>query len=152
MLYYKMSADTLGYDMSSMTEGSPQIFVKKGWLSILDNQNGNYQGNQSVIDTSQLANSNKYMSYREAYLAIPMVLTATGTADNVAVITPATTGNSADMAFGLKNWFGSIIHSLTLDLAGTTIIQQTPFCSMWNNFKLMTTLSFQDVLTNGALS
>lgn len=145
-----MSADTLVYDMASMTEGSPQIFVKKDWLSILDNQNGNYSGNQSVIDTSQLANSNKYMSYREAYLAIPMVLTASGTADNVAVITPATAGSSADMAFGLKNWWGSIIHSITLDLAGTTIIQQTPFCSLWNCFKLMTTLSFQDVLTNGS--
>lgn len=147
-----MSADTLVYDMSSMTEGTPQIFVKKDWLSILDNQNGNYAGNQSIIDTSQLANSNKYMNYREAYLAIPMVLTASSADVNQATMAPATAGGatSADMAFGLKNWFGSIIHSLTLDLAGTTIIQQTPFCSLWNNFKLMTTLSYQDVLTNGS--
>lgn len=147
-----MSADTLVYDMSSMTEGTPQIFVKKDWLSILDNQNGNYAGNQSIIDTSQLANSNKYMNYREAYLAIPMVLTASSADVNQATMAPATIGGatSADMAFGLKNWFGSIIHSLTLDLAGTTIIQQTPFCSLWNNFKLMTTLSYQDVLTNGS--
>ncbi len=71
-----MSGDTLVYDMSSMSEGTPSIFVKKDWLNILDNQNGNYAGNQSVIDTSQLANSNKYRNYREAYLAVPMVLTA----------------------------------------------------------------------------
>jgi hypothetical protein len=44
--------------MSSQSgEGQPAIFVRKDWLSILDNQNQNYQGNQSVTDTSQLANS-----------------------------------------------------------------------------------------------
>ena len=144
-----MSGDTLVYDMSSMSEGTPSIFVKKDWLNILDNQNGNYAGNQSVIDTSQLANSNKYMNYREAYLAVPMVLNASSTAVNVAnpLFAPATGG---DYALGLKNWFGSIIHSFTLDYNGTTIIQQTPFVNMWNSFKLMTTLSWNDVITQGA--
>lgn len=147
-----MSGDTLTYDMSSMSEGSPSIFVKKDWLSILDNQSGSYAGNQSVIDTSQLANSNKYMNYREAYLAVPMVLTVSGTAVNQAVplVAAGTVGNSADMAFGLKNWFGTLIHSMTLDFQGTTIIQQTPFINMWNSFKLMTSLSWGDVITQGA--
>ena len=147
-----MSGDTLVYDMSSMTEGTPQIFVKKDWLNILDNQNGSYSGNQSVIDTSQLANSNKYMNYREAYLAVPMVLTASNAAaaDAVPLVAPITAATSADMTFGLKNWFGSIIHSFTLDYNGTTIIQQTPYVGLFNTFRLMTTLSQQDVITNGA--
>lgn len=147
-----MSGDTLVYDMASMTEGSPNIFVKKDWLNILDNQNGNYQGNQCVVDTSQLANSNKYMNYREAYLAVPMVLTATnGTANEaVPLVAPATAATSADMTFGLKNWFGSIVHSLTLDYNGTTICQQTPYLGIWNCFRLLTTLSYQDLVVNGA--
>jgi hypothetical protein len=132
--------------MASASEGSASIFVKKDWLNILDNQNGNYRGNQSVIDTSQLANSNKYMNYREAYLAVPMVLTLTGTA----LPAPATTATSMDYAVGLKNWFGSIVHSFTLDIGGTTVIQQTPFCGLWNSFKLMTSLSWNDVATSGA--
>ena len=145
-----MSGDTLTYDLSSMTEGTPSVFVKKDWLNILDNQNGSYQGNQSVVDTSQLANSNKYMNYREAYLAVPMVLTAvSGTAGSF-LVAPQTAGTSADYVFGLRNWFGSIIHSFTLDYNGTTIIQQTPYCSMYNCFKLMTTLSMADVEINGA--
>jgi hypothetical protein len=139
-------ADTLVYDLASMTEGSPSVFVKKDWLSILDNQNGNYRGNQSVIDTSQLSNSNKYMNYREAYLAVPMVLTASG----VPVDAPATAATSMDYAYGLKNWYGSIIHSMTLDFNGTTIVQQTPFCGLWNVFKLMTSLSWADVATMGS--
>jgi hypothetical protein len=141
-----MSGDTLVYDMASASEGSASIFVKKDWLNILDNQNGNYRGNQSVIDTSQLANSNKYMNYREAYLSVPMVLTATG----AALPAPATAATSMDYAFGLKNWFGSIIHSFTLDVGGTTVVQQTPFCGLWNSFKLMTSLSMSDVITSGS--
>ena len=141
-----MSGDTLVYDMASASEGSAYIFVKKDWLNILDNQNGNYRGNQSVIDTSQLANSNKYMNYREAYLAVPMVLTMTG----VPLTGPATGATSVDYALGLKNWFGSIIHSFTLDLGGTTIIQQTPYSGLWNTFKLMTSLSWGDVATIGS--
>jgi len=141
-----MSADNLVYDMAQASEGSASIFVKKDWLNILDNQNGNYRGNQSVIDTSQLANSNKFMNYREAYLAVPLVLTATG----AALPAPATAATSMDYAFGLKNWFGSIIHSFTLDVGGTTVIQQTPLCGLWNSFKLMTSLSLNDVNTIGS--
>jgi hypothetical protein len=139
-------ADTLVYDLASMTEGSPSVFVKKDWLSILDNQNGNYRGNQSVIDTSQLSNSNKYMNYREAYLAVPLVLSASGTS----VTAPETAATSFDYALGLKNWYGTLIHSMTLDLNGTTIVQQTPFCSLWNVFKLITSLSWSDIATMGS--
>lgn len=140
-----MSADSVVFDMASMSEGTPQIFVKKDWLSILDNQNGSYVGNQCVIDTSQLANSNKYMNYREAYLTVPLLLTLTGSA-----LAPQTAGTAADYTLGLKNWYGSIVHSLTLDMNGTTIIQQTPFCGLWNTFKLMTSMSYGDILTEGA--
>lgn len=152
-----MSADTLVFDMSSQSEGSPQVFVKKDWLSILDNQNQSYIGNQSVIDTSQLANSNKYMNYREAYLALPLLLTLTGlTPVGGAIATypdpfePATSATSADYVMGLKNWYGSVIHSFTLDYNGTTIVQQTPYSGMWNTFKLMTSLSLNDITTQGA--
>jgi hypothetical protein len=147
-----MSADTLVYDMSSQSEGQPSIFVRKDWLSILDNQNQNYQGNQSVTDTSQLANSNKYMNYREAYFTIPLLLTLTqvpSAANNVA-FAPATAATSADYALGLKNWYGSIVHSFTLDYNGATIIQQTPYIGLWNTFKLMTTLSLNDITTQGS--
>lgn len=139
-----MSCDKLVYDLSQEVEGSPNVFIRKDWLNILDNQNQNYQNNQSIIDTSQLANSNKYMGYREAYLAVPMLL---------CVRTPNASANTYDIndyAIGLKNWFGSIIHSFTLDYNGTTIVQQTPFCNMWNSFKLMTTLSWADVKTQGS--
>jgi hypothetical protein len=146
-------SDTLVLDMSTQSEGAAAVFTKRDWISILDNQNQNYQGNQCVIDTSQLANSNKYMNYREAYLTIPLVLTLTQSSTPTAASIPpwATETTSPDFSVGLKNWYGSIIHSFTCDLQGTTIIQQTPYIGLWNSFKLMTSLSLDDVRTQGSL-
>lgn len=141
--------DAIVFDLSSQQETDANIFIKKDWVSILDNQNGVYSSNQSVIDTSQFSNSNKYINYREAYFTIPMLLTLTQTTTGSVNFTPATAASSCDYALGLKNWYGSIIHSFSVDLAGTTIIQQTPFQSLWNTFKLITSLSYQDLLTIG---
>lgn len=140
-----MACDKLVFDLAQEVEGSPNVFIRKDWINILDNQNQNYQNNQSIVDTSQLANSNKYMAYREAYLAVPLLLSVRS--DYVASSGALTT--FGDFSIGLKNWFGTIIHSLTLDYNGTTIIQQTPFCNLWNSFKLLTTLSWNDVKTMG---
>lgn len=142
-----MSCDKLVFDLSQEIEGSPNVFVKKDWLNILDNMNTNYSGNQSVVDTSQLSNSNKYLSYREAYLEIPMVLCITQTA-NSANFLPNTIASNGILS--LKSWFGNIIHSFTLDYNGTTICQQTPYINMWNCFKLLTSLSWNDVITQGS--
>jgi hypothetical protein len=151
--------DKLVFDLSQEVEGSPNVFIRKDWINILDNQNQNYQNNQSIIDTSQLSNSNKYMSYRESYLAVPLLLSmATPNSINADLIpdTPMYGSNTgqiygtSDYAIGLKNWFGQIIHSFTLDYNGTTCIQQTPFIQMWNTFKLLTTLSYSDIKTQGS--
>ena len=161
-------SDKLVFDLSQEVEGTPNVFVRKDWVNILDNQNQNYNNNQSIIDTSQLSNSNKYMSYRESYLSIPLLLTlgqsavptvttfTTAAAIDASIIrcgvtgTPADTATSLDHSIGLKNWFGQIIHSFTLEYNGTTICQQTPFINMWNSFKLMTSLSLNDVSTQGS--
>ena len=140
--------DAIVYELSSMSESDPNIFIKKDWVSILDNQNANYAGNQAVIDTSQLSNSNKWMNYREGYLTIPLQL-CLSTATGSAAFAPQTAATAVDYGVGLKNWYGSVIHSISVDLAGSTIIQQTPFQSLWNNFRLLTTLSYQDLLTLG---
>lgn len=155
-------SDKLVFDLAQEIEGSPNVFVRKDWINILDNQNQNYNNNQSILDTSQLSNSNKYMSYREAYLSVPFILTI-GETNKEAIFVGGSTqaippaqikdpdlSMSNDYCIGLKNWFGQIIHSFTLDYNGTTILQQTPFINMWNSFKLMTSLSLNDVSTQGA--
>jgi len=154
-----MASDELVFSMSSQTEGSPMIFIKRDWLSILDNQNGSYVSNQCVVDTSQLSNSNKYMNYSEANLIVPLLITVTAplnpsttvTSFNPNIASGLTGGGlevqqytQADWAFGLKNWLGSIVHSFTCDMNGTTIIQATPYSGLWNTFCMLTSFSYND--------
>jgi hypothetical protein len=142
-----MSSDSLTFAQSSSSEGTAQIFVRKDWCSpIVDQQNGSYRSNQSVIDTSSVSNSGLYANYREAYLAVPMVATLSGTAVNA----PATAATSLDYSLGLKSWFGQVIHSVQVEVSGTTICQQTSYANVWNYFRLITSLSWQDVKTQGA--
>lgn len=154
-------SDKLVFDLAQEIEGSPNVFVRKDWINILDNQNQNYNNNQSVLDTSQLSNSNKYMSYREAYLSVPLLITlaSIGAPLPNGTIAPATVPSTVyfnpavytpSYAIGLKNWYGQIIHSFTLDYNGTTICQQTPYINFWNSFKLMTSLSLGDIKAQGA--
>ena len=150
--------DKLVFDLSQEIEGSPSVFIRKDWINMLDNQNQNYNSNQSILDTSQICNSNKYMSYREAYLSIPFLITLGTTAYTPTALPagfthsqflPAQGPDSADYCLGLKNWFGQIIHSFTLDYNGTTIIQQTPYVQMWNSFRLLTSMSLDDINVQG---
>ena len=128
-------SDQVVYDMASQTESEPNIFVKKDWISILDNMNWQYSSNQSIIDTSQLSNSNKFMNYREAYLMVPLLITlgSTGVGAQFVPLNGGAQNNLyCDSCLSLKNWYGSVIHSVSLDINGNTIIQQTPFQSLWN--------------------
>lgn len=138
--------DSIVYEISQSSGASDQsIFLQKNWISILDNNNNSYSSGQVTIDTSQLSNSNRWMNYRESYLSVPLLLTASCSNDPL-WSNPLT---SADYAFGLKNNYASVIHSLSVDLQGSTVVQTTPFISLVNNFRLVTTFSYQDLLTLG---
>ena len=85
-----MAGDELVFSMSSESQGSPMIFIKKDYLSILDNANSQYQSNHSVTDSSQLSNSNKYMDYQNAAIILPLLITLTQNAAGV-TLPPVTT-------------------------------------------------------------
>lgn len=142
-----MSSDKLVFDMAMAGSAAPSVFIKKDYFKVTDDQNGIYTGNQSVIQTSATANSGRYMDFKNSYITIPLVLTLT--ADGVGTaFTPLTDNNN--FALGLKNWFGSVIHSVQVDYNNTTAQQLTSYQSMFNAFKLHTTLSVDDVATQGS--
>ena len=143
-----MSADLVVYNQSVEESPTSSIMVDKKWLQVLDQNNGSYSSGQSTLETTSLATSDRMMNYKEAYLAVPLVLTA-GNATNV---NSAGMGNATNKSklMGLKNSYTSLIHSMSVDLNGTNIIQQTPFSEFYNAFNLMTSLSFDDVKTQGS--
>lgn len=138
--------DNVVYDMSQSSEQAPSIFLRKDWISVMDNNNTSYSSNNLTLDTSALSNSNKYISWREGILSVPLLLSVSSNAAWAC----GTAATSADYGFGLKNSYASVIHSISVDLQGSTIIQQTSHVNLWNNFRLITTLSWQDVSTIGS--
>lgn len=148
-----MSGDRLVFDLSNEIEGSPNVFIKKDWIRISDENNGNYNASQCTISTSALSNSNKWTSYREAYLSVPMIMTMVSTTTPAAAgnrFRPATEAESCDYGLGLKNWYGNMIHSMSVEFNSVIVIQQTQTLNLWSNFRLLTTLSWSDITLNCA--
>jgi hypothetical protein len=140
--------DSIVYEISSSDYKRENIFLSKNWLSTIDLNNGVYSTNQMVIDSSAISNSNRFIGYREGIVVCPLTLTLSCTS-NSANFAPATTASSLDWTLGLKNWFGTLIHSQSLELSGSTIVQTTPFQSMYQNFSLLSALNYGDVSVLG---
>lgn len=143
-------ADLVVYNQSQESSSeytSSSIMEDKKWLNVIDQNNGSYQSGQATLETTSLSTSDRLMNYREAYLAVPLILTVANTADNN---TTGLTGVNNSKVVGLKNSYTSLIHSMSVDLNGTNIIQTNPFSEFYNAFNLMTTLSWNDVKTQGS--
>jgi hypothetical protein len=136
--------DSLVFEESVNTEMMSNEFVDKQWLYVNDNNNGSYAG-QIVLDTTSLSNCGSYINWSEAFLAIPLVLQAEGSA------TAITSTNSLDYMMGMKNGFWQILHSMSVEFNNGSIIQQTPFLNVFSSFKNLTSWSNDDVKNFGAV-
>jgi hypothetical protein len=99
--------DNLVFEESVNTEVSSSEFVDKQWLYVNDNNNGSYSG-QIVLDTTSLSNCGSYINWSEAFLAIPLVLQAEGSATGI------TATNSLDYLMGLKSGYWQNLHSMSV--------------------------------------
>jgi hypothetical protein len=136
--------DNLVFEESINTEVSSSEFVDKQWLYVNDNNNGSYSG-QIVLDTTSLSNSGSYINWSEAFIAMPLVLQAEGSA------TAITASNSLDYLMGMKNGFWQILHSMSVEFNNGSIIQQTPFLNVFCSFKNLTSWSQNDIQNWGAI-
>ena len=139
--------DLVTYSKSVEEKSSDSVFLNQSFLQVLDSNNGSYSSSQATLETTSLASSDRFMDYREAYLSIPLLLTlGNNTNVNSAGLADAT---NVSKIMGLKNSYTSLIHSMSVDLNGTNIIQSTPFSDLYNAFKLMTSFSWNDVMSQG---
>ena len=143
-----MSSDQMAYNQSMEQSGAAAIMQDKKWLEVMDESNGSYDSSQSTLTTTSLSTSDRLINYKEAYLCIPLVLTLAKISGTEGLAFSAT--DDVTRVMGLKNSYTSLIHSMSVDLAGTNVIQNTPFSEMYNSFVLNTTLSWDDVKTQGA--
>lgn len=143
-----MSSDLVVYNQSIEEKPVSSVMTDKKWLNVLDQNNGSYSSGQSTLETTSLSTSDRFMNYREAYLAVPVLLTV-GNNTNANNAGMANATNKSKLV-GLKNSYTTLIHSMSVDLNGTNIVQSTPFSEFYNAFNLMTCLSWDDVKTQGS--
>ncbi len=143
-----MSSDLVVYNQSIEEKPVSSVMTDKKWLNVLDQNNGSYSSGQSTLETTSLSTADRFMNYREAYLAVPVLLTV-GNNTNANDAGMANATNKSKLV-GLKNSYTTLIHSMSCDLNGTNIIQSTPFSEFYNAFNLMTCLSFDDIKSQGS--
>lgn len=114
--------------------------VSKRLYYVVDQNGPSYSG-QITFSTKSLGTSGDWAAYSEAYIEVPLVITAKSSVDISAV----------DNAFmvGLKNGYYQLIDSIQVDLDGRSIVSVTNFTNIFTNYKLMTSFSHDDLVTHG---
>lgn len=136
--------DQLVLDLSAQRE-YPAPFVRNSeWLYVLDQtSSGSYTSGQSILETSSLSNSNKWLNWTSAYLAVPSRIRMTNDSNAAGVI--------GQFAAGIKNGFHNAINSCQVEINGVTVQQATQLSNLVWGYRLMTSLSYNDVLKFGSV-
>jgi hypothetical protein len=133
-----MSADAVTLELSRESKKEmPPVFTDKQFLYVNDQNNGSYSG-QIVLNTTSLSNNGAYVDYKEAYLVIPTVLQITSPTLTVASV-------PLDFSVCLKAGYWNLLHSMSIELNGSSVQQQTGFMNLYTSFKNLTTWSEDDI-------
>lgn len=127
--------------MSSRTS-----MISKEVAYIPDSNSGSYNG-QVTFDLSSLGQTNKWLSYGEAYIMMPYVVSMKSSADwTVGSPTGPYVTNSS---ICLKDGFHQLIDNVQVEYNQKTVCQTQNFNNMHTQFKLLSKSSAEDFLKNG---
>lgn len=115
-------------------------FIDKEVLWIQDLNNGSYSGTIQ-INTSQLANSSRWLSYKEGYIQVPYVLSIKSDQD----------ASAAMNAFvcGLKNGTHHLIDSIQVDYNNVNLIQSQTLTNFLVHYEVLSQWSNNDLKKRG---
>lgn len=125
----------------AMSDRTDMLSKEVAWIP--DSNGSSYNG-QIVFDLSSFGQTNKWLSYSEAYLEIPYVIAAKADADWSTFIT----ANSVFM----KDGFHELIDNVAVEFNQKTVCQVQNFTNVHTQFKLLSSSSTEDIIKNGALN
>lgn len=142
-------ADTAVFEKSLDTNMPDEKFLKKEWVYCLDQQNGNYASGQSILDLSPLSNSGKYVNLSEAFIEVPTILYFSNYQNNntTALVNSHQIGLPNLMT--LKNGSMQILHSMSVEYNGQSVVQLSPFLNVLSHFQTLASWSDLDVKKHG---
>lgn len=135
--------DSLLYELSVTDEKFSDVFIGREMVTAYDSQNGVYSTNSIQLDLSSIANANRWTSWREGEIDVPLVLTLRDVDAN-ATANLGLNGNCFQSVLGLKNSYSHLIHSLTVKVNNTEVVSQCELSSIPHVFRMLTELSQEE--------
>jgi hypothetical protein len=132
-------ADTIIYELSTQQEPLSEKFISKKFLTVTDNNNGVYNSTSLVIDCASLSSTNEFLSFREAVLQVPIVITLRDISASPANIS-ANVGNLVTLKSGAHHLF----HNMTISFNNSEVVSQVDLSSVPMHFRLLTEESLDD--------
>ena len=127
---------------------SYSAFSDKQYGFLNDVNNGVYSTNGGLTsvewDLTSIYNSSNYSDASNLFMTIPIVLVAT--TSNGAVLTAPPTGASSLVT--LKNGYQGLVHQIEITANGKTIHDTQAFQSLYTNFKMLSSMSANDLQCN----
>jgi hypothetical protein len=117
-------------------ERSDSPFTAAKHVYCVDEQNGAYNGEIS-FNTNSLNASNLWLSYKEAFIEIPICISCKASVDSSA--------NFNAFYCSLKNSYTTLIDSCSIDINNKSVVSSHPFLNFYVSYKLMTELSADDL-------
>ena len=111
------------YDkQQSLQEQSDEFLTQNRTFAwVADSNNGSYAGgSQIVIDASGIANSGRYLSCKNSYIQVPLVMTLNAVAGNLNNVT-----DESNFAASLKNSYTTLIHSMNWGIIVSLLLAHT---------------------------
>lgn len=147
-----MNTDNYQYT-SSMEAQSRNAFTpfvdKQSNQYVADINSGVYSNSGLTLvqfDLSQIYNSSRWTSTQDMFLTIPIQMVAAFSTGN-ALVAPSTCATYSLLS--LKNGYHHLIHSADLVIDGKTISDSQPFLNINTHVKMLSEMSYTDLLTSG---
>lgn len=122
---------------------------KKQWAYINDINNGVYQNSTQTLvqfDLSSIYNSSDMIGVNEMFIALPMIYTGVWASNANQAVAPVA-GN--EFLITPKSGYYNLIQSVEVQVNGKSVIQNTPNINFHTNFKMLSTMSKDDLRTLG---
>jgi hypothetical protein len=136
-----MSTDDTFYENGINRQPEETQYNDKQWVYALDQNAGVYSSGQVQFDLSSFTNGNGYYNWSEGYLVVPLVAT---------VQCSSKLSNQCDFALAMKNGYYQLINSCSIKIGNNDVNNRTEYTNMHINYKVLTSLSHNDLLTMGA--
>ena len=150
-----MNSDTYTFAKSSAPQGVDMYspYQEKQWQYLNDINSGVYSNNSGLtnvqFDLTSIYNSGQFCDTADLFLTIPIIMTAAAVSANNAAIAPIA-GNSLSSLLTMKSNFQHLIHQIEIVSNGKTVNDTQPFISLYENFKLLSSMSTNDLKQFGS--